>query len=1099
MSLFYKRSAGLAICTLFSASALYAQQTITGTVKDANGPISGVTVAVKGTTRATQTTVNGSFNIQAAQGETIRITRVGYTPQEILVGTNTKISITLSENASALDEVVVTGLGESRERRQLGYAMTQISGEDIAKTNAINPIAALQGMVPGMQVNVGTGGPQSTPRFLIRGASSLDPFGNTPLIVVDGIIMDDDVVIPNRGGEQDFGNILKNFNLDDIESISVLNGGSVTALYGSRASNGVILITTKKGYSQRGLGVSFTHTQGIDDPYATVDFQDKYGTGILPNYVYPKGNDGLEQIPATYFGYSFGPAFDGRTLKDPAGHEIKFQPNNNILDLYQTGQYRNSNLALSGGNEQTTFRISYSNSYAKGVVPQNKFDRNSIALRATHRIRKAVVIDAGATYVGSNSFNPNRSSGGNNLMYGLTWGMPREYDLMYWKDQYLNPINGGVSDQDPTSSQGVFFTLYEQKQLQKEENFRGNINAKINFTDWLQMENIFSVNLFNANNEQRNRGQESNFNGGSYRTNQYRVIQTRYHSNINYRKTFNDFEVTALGGAEVNRSERKGLEAWTNGMRIPDIFRLSNSTNAIGYTESKPYISQSFSLLFQGAVTYKKWLTLNLYGRNDWDSSLLYPDQTGTYSYFYPGMDLAWTFHEALKLPSTIFSFSKLRFSYNIVGKGTDAYRAMTGYYLPTSNYISAENGEITRYYFDSNNLGNRHLVPEKSSTWETGTDLRFLNNRLGIDFTYYQKNTKNQIINLPVSQESGVSNALINSGHIRNQGIEAKIYGTPIKKENFSWDVAFNYTRNRSKIIALAPGVTVSSLEGDDGIRAIAEVGGEYGVMVASYGLARFQARDGSGNPIDHPSNGKYVMSPTTTGASYVRSQNYAQGLDKEIKIGSTQPKFLGSIINTVNYKALSLSVMLDSKFGGYVYSPTYNYGSQTGQIASTLYGRKGEAGGIQFKDANGNEAWGLIPDGVFAQGTMLGGKDVGGMSYQEAVDQGLKNPMLTYAYYNNTYGWGAGIREKSAFESSWVMVRDVSVSYDLPRTTASRFKLNNLRMTLSGRNLGYLYNSLPDNINPEDYRTTGSASAFLGGGTPLIRSFSVTLNTNF
>lgn len=1081
------------------AIASFAQGAITGTVTDGTQPLPGVSVTVKGTNRGTATNGEGEFTISAATGEIILFSMIGYTSKEIEIVSQRNIDVILELTTGSLEEVVVTGLGESRERRQLGYSMTQISGEDIAKTNAINPIAALQGMVPGMQVNVGTGGPQATPRFLIRGAGSLDPYGNTPLIVVDGIIMDDDVVLPNRGSEQDFGNILKNFNLDDIESISVLNGGSVTALYGSRASNGVILITTKKGYSQRGIGVSFTHTQGFDDPYATVDFQDKYGTGQLPNQTYQTDNDGIEILPSNLFGWSFGPAFDSRRIKDPAGHEMLFQPNNDILDLYETGRYVNSNLALSGGNEQTTFRISYSNSYSKGVVPKNRFDRNSIALRATHRIRNAVILDAGATYVGSNSFNPNRSGGGNNLMYGLTWGMPREYDLLYWKDQYLDPVNGGTSDLDPTASQGVFFTLYEQQQRQKEENFRGNINARINFTDWIQLENNFSVNLLSVGNEQKNRGQNDGFNGGSYSTDQFRVLQSRYRSNLNLTKKYGDYEVLIQGGAELNRSEAKGLNAWTNGMRIPDIFRLSNSTNAIGFSERKPAIAQSFSLFFQGALTYKNWLTLNLYGRNDWDSTLLYPDESGTYQYFYPGMDLAWTFHEALRLPSNVFDFAKLRFSYNQVGKGTDPYRAMTGYYLPQGNYISAEHGEITRYGFDSNNLGNRNLVPERSSTWEAGTEMKLLRNRLGLDFTFYQKNTKDQIINLPVAQESGVSNALINSGHIRNQGIEARIYATPIEKNYFSWNVALNYTRNRSKIIDLAPGVTVAGLEGDDGIRAIAEIGGEYGIMVAPYGHARFQARDAEGNPIDHPSNGKFVMSPTATGAYYLRSQNYAQGLEREVKIGSTMPKFLGSIVNTFNYKNFSLSVMLDAKFGGYVWSPTHHYGSQTGQIASTLWGRKGEEGGVSYTDANGDEAWGLIPDGVFAQGTLINGQDVSGLTYQETIDMGLKNPMPTWAFYNNSFNWANGIRERAAFESSWVMVRDVSVSYDLPRETAARIKLNNLRLTLTGRNLGYLYNNLPNNINPEDLRTTGATAAFLGGGTPLIRNFAITVNTNF
>ncbi|SEN38305.1 iron complex outermembrane recepter protein [bacterium A37T11] len=1078
---------------------VYAQRLVSGIVTDDQGvPLAGATVKIKGQNKGSSTNPKGAFTIDVKEGVILEVSYIGFELQSILVDDQKNLNIKLLPSKNSLNEVVVTGLGESREKRQLGYAMTQVTGKDIAKTNAINPIAALQGMVPGLQVNAGTGGPQSSPRFLIRGAGSLNPFGNTPLIVVDGIIMDEDVVLPNKGGEQDFGNILKNFNLDDIESMSVLNGGSVTALYGSRASNGVILITTKKGYSQRGIGVSFTHSEGFDDPYASIDFQNKYGTGRFPDTEFPIGAGGIPQLPGDVFGYNYGPAFDGRTVLDPGGHEMKYQVNNNILDLYQTGRYINSNLALQGGNDQTTFRLSYSNSYAKGTTPKNKLDRNSIALRATHRMGNVVILDAGATYVHSNTLNPNRSSGDNSLMYGLNWGVPREYDLKYWSNHYLDPINGGTSSLDPSGMSYIYFNLYEQRQEQIEDNFRGNINAKINFTKQLQLENSFSADLFSVGNEKKTRGQEEKFNGGKYETYVYRVLQTRYRSNLNFTNKYGNYDLTLQGGAEVNRSEQKGNRTWTNGMTVPDVFRLSNSVEKIGFEEYKPNTTQDFSLFFQGALSYKNWLTLNVYGRNDWDSTLLYPDETGTYSYFYPGMDLAWIFSDALKLPANIFDFAKIRFSYNIVGKGTSVYRAMIGYYIPDANYTGTD-GDIQRYKFDSGTLGNRNLVPERSHNWEVGTEIKMLKNRLGLDFTFYRKNTKDQIVELPVDQESGVTNILINSGNVQNQGIEARFFGTPIKNNNFSWDVAFNYTRNRSKIIELAPGVTVSGLEGEDGIRAIAEVGGEYGTMVSSYGYARYQARDANGDPLDDPNNGKHVLSPTGSGAAYVRSTNYAYGLEKEVKVGSIMPKFLGSLINTFNYKAYTLSFMLDSKFGGYVWSPTYNYGSQLGQIKSTLWGRKGEEGSVSYTDANGKEAWGVIPDGVFGQGAKINGVDVSGKSYQEAIDMGLKTPMPTWAYYSNSYNWAGGIRERAAFESSWIMLRDVSFSYDLPRDMASRLKLNNLRLTLSGRNLGYLYNNLPDHLNPEDLKSTGSSAAFLGGGTPLIRSFTLTVNTNF
>lgn len=1097
MHLFYKKT-GLAVCTLLSASSLFAQQTIKGSISGPKGPLTGVTVRIVGTTHATQTLADGSFTINASQGDKIRISLVGYNSQELTIGNNRTLAITLTESSSALEEVVVTGFGESRERKQLGYSMTQISGDEIRKTNAINPIAALQGMVPGLQVNVGTGGPQSTPKFQIRGAGSLNQYGNTPLVVVDGIIMDEEVVLPNRGGDQDFGNILKNISPDDIATISVLNGGSVTALYGSRAAGGVILITTKKGYSQRGFGIGFTHTQGFDKPYSTAKMQDKYGPGSNQNATYTAGADGYEQIPTTNYGYSFGPKFDGRIVKDIDGRLVPFQVNNNPLDLFETGHYTNSNLSFQGGNEQTTFRFSYSNTYSKGVAPNNKLSRNNFNLRATHRMGKAIILDAGATYVNNQAYNPQyggeRWNMNNNVLYGLSYGMPRSYDLNYWKNNYTDPVNGGVTPLDETGKASLLFMLYENKQQQVEDNFRGTLNMRVNFTDWLQWENNFTANLFNTNRQIMNRGQEVGFNGGNYANYTSRVLQTRYRSNLNATKKYEDFEVMLQAGAELNNSSRNGMYSRTDGMLIPDVFRLSNSSSRAITTEDKPNRSRIVSGFFQGALTYKNWLTLNIYGRNDWDSSLVYPDGTGNYSYFYPGADLAWTFSDAFKLPKDLFSFAKLRLSYNKVGAGTQVYRAMTGYYTANSPY-----NDIPNYGFDSKTLGNRNLKPERSNTWETGTELKMLKNRLGIDLTYYSKNTIDQITTVPVSQESGVTGALVNGGHIRNNGLEVRLYGTPIKSQNFSWDTYFNYSRNWNKIISLPFGVDTYELDADDGIRAIAKVGGAYGDLVANYGHARFQARDAQGNAIDHANNGKPVMGSTGNIGYYIRSQDYAQGSQREVNLGSTLPNFLGSWLNRFNYKSFSMSFMLDAKFGGLIYSPTYNYGMQTGQIASSLYGRQDEAGSVSYTNANGAEAWGIIPDAVFRQGTVVNGNDLSGMTYQEAVDKGLRLPISAVNYYNNSFGWGNGIRELSTFKSSWLILRDVSFSYDLPMSTASKFKLNNLRLTLTARNLGYLYNSLPDNINPEDYRSSGSVNAFLGGGTPMIRNFAFSINTNF
>ncbi|MFD2599308.1 SusC/RagA family TonB-linked outer membrane protein [Sphingobacterium corticis] len=892
---------------------------------------------------------------------------------------------------------------------------------------------------------------------------------------------------------------MKNINPDDIESISVLNGGSVTALYGSRASNGVIMITTKKGYSQRGFGIGFSHTQGFEQAYATPDFQDIYGPGTNPNAVYAVGTDGIEIIPTTNYAYSFGPKFDGRTVRDVNGLLVPFQANNSPLDIYETGRYSNSNLSLQGGNERTTFRFSYTNTYAKGVSPNNKMNRNNFNLRATQRLGNAIQLDGSVSYVNNAAFNPqyggDRWNMGNNILYGLSFGVPRQYDLAYWRDNYIDPLNGGVNRADASNKTPLLFMLYQNRQLQSEDNFRGNLNSRINFTDWLTLESNFSANLFATNRQMMNRGQDAAFANGNYSNYSSRVLQTRYINSLRAIRTYGDFEVMGQAGLELNHSSRNGISARTDGMVTPDVFRLSNSRARPIVSEEKPNQKRTVSAIFQTAVDYKNALTLNLYGRNDWDSSLVYPDGTGNYSYFYYGSDAAWVFSDMLDLNRDIFSFGKLRASYNQVGKGTSTYNAMTGFYVPRDPYLTE-----SMYDFDSKRLGNRDLKPEKSSTWEVGTEMKLFQSRVGINATFYSKDTRGQIIDLPVSRESGVTRALINSGHIRNRGIELGLNGTPVRSGNFAWDVFFNYTRNRDKILELAPGVDIHELESDDGIRTIAQVGGTYGTMVSNYGHALFQARDASGNPIDHVNNGKNVMTLLGTNLGrFVRSQDYAQGNEREKEIGSILPRFMGSIINQFSYKSFMFSFMLDAKFGGYVYSPTYNYAMQTGQMASSLWGRPGTEGSVEFTNAAGNQAWGVIPDGVFAQGTRIAGQDVGGLTYQETTERGITVPISDVNYYNSAYGWGTGIRERGAFESSWVMVRDVSVSYDLPQSTASRLKLNNLRLTLNARNLGYLYNSLPDNLNPEDLRSTSSAASMLGGGTPLTRSFNFTINTNF
>jgi iron complex outermembrane receptor protein len=1077
-------------------------KTITGTVRDAKGiSLPGVSVRVKGKTNGGITDANGHFSIKNIPEDAILIVQaVGYIPGEVKTSGNSDFKITLQEDLTKLSEIVVTGFGEERKRRNLGYSVTEVKGEEVTKANAINPIAALQGLVPGLQVTPGNGGPQATPRFLIRGSSSLDPFKNTPLIVVDGITMDDQVVVPNRGGEQDFGNILKDINPDDIASISVLKGGAVTALYGNRAANGVILITTKKGYSKKGLGVSFSHTQSYEKPYATIAFQNRFGSGTSTDD-FKTGSDGVLEInPATY-GYGFGPEMTGQRVRDINGMMIDNYPQK-VVDLYRTGHYINTNVSVEGGNEVTTFRFSYSNNSSAGTTPRNDFKRNSFNLRTTHRLSKAILLDGNITYVRSNAYNPNYASGDNNMIYNLSFGLPRNYNTSYWRTHYLDEVNGGINKADPTGNSSIWFTLNEDNQRQMEDNFRGVLTSKINFTPWLNFESSTSVNLYSTSLEKTQLGRDSGYAGGGYSSNLSRVLQTRLKGNLNFNKQLNDFSLFAQLGAELNNSENKSSYAATrNGLKQPRVYRLLNSVDDPTTSEGKPNKYQTASGFFQGSISWKDMLTLNIYGRNDWNSTLLYPDGHGDYSYFYPGADLAWVFSDAFKLPKAI-TFGKLRVSYIIAGNGTTIYNTNTGAYRAIDNYRSRTGENVPRYDFNSSTLGNLNLKPERSHKIEVGTEVKLFENRLGVDLTYYKQNTKDQIVGLDVPQESGVQQALINGGNVQNSGIELAAYGSPIKSKNFSWTSYFNYTRNRGKIISLAPGVTKVGLESEDGIRTIAIINGEYGLMVAGYGYARYQAQDANGKPIASELNGKPVLQANGV---FLRASNDASAVEKEAVIGSSVPKFLGSWRNEFHYKSFSFAFMLDAKFGGYVYSNSYNYGSQLGMMENTLPGRNKELGGIEFVDASGiTRTDGIIPDGVFANGSVRQGIDgqnynVGGMTYQQAYEKGIVRPQRAYAYYYNAFSWFAGIRERSAHESSWVSLRSVSVSYDLPAAWANKAKMNALRLTVGGRNLAYLYNSLPDNLNPEDYVSSGSGAAFLGGGTPFSRTMYFTLNASF
>ncbi|KIC95736.1 TonB-dependent receptor [Flavihumibacter solisilvae] len=1111
---------------VFAAMAVAQQKkTITGSVKDDKGNgLAGVSVMVKGTKVAGATDAAGNYLIATTADQPVLVfSNIGFKSQEITVSGRTEISVVLESDAKSLNEVVVTGFGVKKQTRKLAYSVSEVKGDEILRANNANVVNALQGKVAGVMVNQGASGPQSSSRIRIRGNSSISNNNSQPLVVVDGVLLEPGTTGADSWGDNaDFGNVMKNLNSDDYESVTVLKGAAASALYGSKAQNGVLLITTKKGRARKGLGLSVSHTESFDKAYKLMDFQDEYGGGIYPTF--EKDANGVEIVDpinaiTRQGGYSFGPKLDGRTVKEADGRMIKWSAND-PLDQYETGKYINTNVAVEGGNEKTTFRFSYSNLLNNSVQPNNDLKRNSFTLRATHKVSNAVNIDASINYTNSKSLNPARQGSRNNPLFAFSYYMPRHVDLGYYANNYINKELGGSiavdnpNVNDPYALGSIFWSLNEDNRKRTENNIIANVDVSIKLNSWLDILVRGNTNYYTDFYERKNRGAGIGFSGGNYELAQTNYQSFRVQGLLNGNKDLNDDFSTSfsVGGETYQNIGGQYTRSYTNGgLKIPDLFSISNSVQPAG-TEGYPWPGKRTDAVYAyGDLTWRDMLILNLSARNDWSSTLTYRDGHGDYSYFYPSVGLAWVFSElpAMKDASWL-SFGKLRGALSWTGlDAAPQYTNQTGYYSLNGTFNNASNGNQSVYGFSDATLRNDNLKNMLTRELEFGADLRFLNNRIGVDFSWYKRNTYNQIFSLSTPTESGVTGRVINGGDVQNQGIEILLTAVPVRTKNLTWTSLINFTRNRNKVIEIAPGVTSIDLElafGNDVI-AKAIAGGDYGTVETGFAFAKYQKKDASGNPIDHANNGKNVLGFTgygTTGGyyTYMRQQDY-DGTKKIL--GSIMEDFLASTTQTVNWKNFTFNVQIDAKVGGLLASATHQYGSANGSLKNSLYGRDLASGGKTYTDGNGVERYdGIIPDGVLADGlTATNGSgqtvDLGGMSYDEAVKQGLLKPIPAYAYYENLSQWSSGIREYSVFENSWVAVREVSIGYNLPAAFTQKLKMNSLRVGVTGRNLGYLYKTAKDGINPEGIYSNRSAAFAEYGGWPYVRSLGFNINAAF
>ena len=1126
--LFFK--ATLTAVLLFSGLAALAQNIeVKGTVNDPDGqPIIGAGVLVEGTTNGVITDIDGNYSISVPANGALAFSALGYEAQTVAVNGKAVINVVLTESAMSLEGTVVTALGIKRAAKTIGYAATEVKTSELLTANAVSPVASLQGKVAGVEINQSDGGLFGSTKIQIRGASTLSK-NNQPIYVIDGVILDNavsntsdadwqDTVNGNNPYINDYGNQLKNLNPDDFESLTVLKGAAATALYGSRGLNGAVVITTKSGRGTNGIGVSFSQTVGFDRVYATPGMQSEYLTGDFPgnvyygdeyestgnpwvsNWTYARNSAGVYSMIAqndNSGGWGWGAPismFEGQQVElyDGTMGTFKAYPNR-FKDAFKTGFNTNTNVSVTGGNDKTNFYASVSYKYAEGTTENNSFDRMSFFVKAGHHITEKLIVDASFNFVTSSPRNAQLNLG----EYFASGAIPVEYNTNYYKHKYKGDLHGGIASgaygdtYRNVPGKYMWWAMFENEFLRKEATIRPTLDLTYNVTPWLNFKVGANYNYYMVRGEDKRPGTNYAQDNGSYSLTNDFTQQVNYYYGANAQYQVNDdLEIHGFLRGEYFDQSAQYNSVNANSFFIPNQFFLENSKNAAGYSGRIYNTKRITSAIAAFGLGWRDQLFLDVTGRNDWSSTLVYADGTGNYSYFYPSVSGSWLVTETLKgkLPEWV-TFAKVRASLAQVGNDTSPYYINSGYTLKRS--IFGDNSTIGSLELP-NEVKSLDLKPEKKTSWEVGIDWRFLNNRIGIDATYYKENTRNQIMAISVPYVSGISSKLVNAGNIQNAGIELSLNTTPVETKDWRWDLDFTYTRNRNKIISLHEDVAnYIRLDGDPDygnfrIGSVAKVGGAYGLLMTD---SKVQVDEESGKQILRYTDGMHTV-------WYPR-----EGVVSEL--GSMLPDFLGSLNTTLRYKNLAVRVSLDARFGGYVASYNSRYALAYGVSETSLNYRKGIEWTSNYSDRAGITYYdGFIPDGIFTGNITVDGKtiDAAGKTYQELYDAGLIEPahMMASAYYANSWGNGV-VNDDWVTKLNYIALREITLSYTLPSKWASALKARNLSVSATGRNLGYLLNTAPNHENPESVRGTGASQFRMRSFSPYTHSFLFTINASF
>lgn len=1068
----------LAIGVIQGAAQVTTVRGIVTTEEDGE-PVIGASVIVKGTSLGTVTDVNGRFELSGLPPSATRllISYISLMAKEVAIAP--QVSVTLKSDTHLLDEVVVTALGISREKKALGYTAQEVKQNALVQGKDNNLLNSLSGKIAGVRIT-NTQGDVGSSRIVIRGETSIAG-ENQPLFIVDGIPVDNSQLNARSSG-RDFKNAIADLNPEDIKTLTVLKGPNAAALYGARAAHGAIVITTKGGDKrQKGIGITLHSSTQVSFVATLPEFQNLFGQGAGGRFSYVDGkgagvNDGVDE--------SWGPRLDIGLLipqfdspLDADGNRVAtpwVSHPNNVRDYFRMGISTNNGISVARGDDKYQFRVGYNYEKQVSIVPDAGTNKTNISLNTDYHLAKWIVVGATANYIvyTAPSLPGSATPSGSNVrsnspMLQFLW-FGRQVDTNSLKADYTRNWNSSYYD-------NPFWSASYNTQSQERHRLIGDLHAEFRLTDGLNVRFRTSTDWYNDRRKSKvkwgSAGAGSPY--GSYAEDAYTVKENNTEVLATYIKQLNkNWGIDALLGFNVRNKQYENNYQAAPRLAVADLYTLTNSRDPL-ISSNDFYRLRQYGLYGSIQLDYRRWAFLNITGRNDWSSTLPVDNN----SYFYPSVTASVLLSEALGWRSKAVNYLKIRGGWSQVGADANPYQLATVFTSET-----AFNGNPLQ---SSSTIGmNPNLKPEKTSSIEAGFEAAFWDNRLYLDFTYYKTDSRNQILKLATTAASGYTSQVRNAGHIRNRGYEIQLGAVPIQtSKGFRWNLDLNYGANSSKVVKLDDEGLITSYQlYSSGIQILASVGEAYGTLFGtSY------VRDANGNVVVD-ANGLPKISTTNK------------------TLGKFTPDWTGGISNTFSYRSLSLSFLIDASVGGSIFSNTNKTGKYTGVLANTLSGRDAEHGGLwYYTDAMGNNvrlsespSYSVSSDGLYY--AQVNGQSTrvyqDGIMVEGVTESGSKNEEVVSAekYYHRIYS----IAEANVYDASYVKLREVALSYRLPRLWTQKLHLQEASVTLTGRNLWTIYKSVP-NIDPESALTTGNAQGVEAYSLPTTRSFGVNLSVKF